>query len=185
VENKLRIIGGTWRSRQLQFQGVPGLRPTTARVRETLFNWLQFDITGSRCLDLYAGSGALGFEAASRGAKRVVQVENDLLACQSLRDNAQRLSAWQLSLQVSDVLAYLELSGEPFDIVFLDPPFGQGLAQATCRLLELRGWLSPRAKIYVETEKQLQLLEWPKTWEPIRHKVAGAVAYRLFSRQAN
>lgn len=185
MENKLRIIGGIWRSRQLRFQGIPGLRPTPARVRETLFNWLQYDIMGSRCLDLYAGSGGLGFEAASRGAKTVVQVEHNPLACQSLMANAKLLDARQLSIQAIDVTAYLAVSGEPFDIVFLDPPFGQGLVQAACRLLEQHDWLEPRAKIYVETEKQLRLDELPKNWRLIRHKVAGAVAYRLFSREEN
>lgn len=182
MENKLRIIGGIWRSRQLRFQGVPGLRPTPARVRETLFNWLQYDIVGSRCLDLYAGSGALGFEAASRGASIVVQVENHPLACQSLIDNASLLDAKQVSVNGFDVTGYLVTPSEQFDIVFLDPPFGQGLAQTTCQLLESHRWLRPHAKIYVETEKRLALEGLPECWELIRHKEAGAVAYRLFAR---
>lgn len=185
MENKLRLIGGQWRSRQLHFQGTQGLRPTPARVRETLFNWLQYDILGSRCLDLYAGSGALGFEAASRGAQTVIQVENNPLACQSLLDNARLLGARQLDIQAMDVLAYLGVSGAPFDIVFLDPPFGQGLAQTTCQLLERHNWLGGRAKIYVETEKRLRLDGLPNNWGLIKHKVAGAVAYRLFCREAS
>jgi 16S rRNA (guanine966-N2)-methyltransferase len=92
VQNKLRIIGGIWRSRNITFVDAPGLRPTPARVRETLFNWLQNDLMGRRCLDLYAGSGALGFEAASRGAKSVIQVENNGLACRALKENAITLA---------------------------------------------------------------------------------------------
>ena len=107
MQNKLKIIGGNWRSRNVTFVDAPGLRPTPARVRETLFNWLQNDIIGSRCLDLYAGSGALGFEAASRGAKCVIQVENNALACRALKENAIKLAAEQIKIVQSDVLRYL------------------------------------------------------------------------------
>jgi len=125
VKNKLRIIGGDWRSRQLSFVDAPGLRPTPARVRETLFNWLQYGIFGKQCLDLYAGSGALGFEAASRGAKSVIQVENNVQACRCLKDNALTLSAAdRIKVVQSDVLRYLAGDAQAFDVVFLDPPFG-------------------------------------------------------------
>jgi 16S rRNA (guanine966-N2)-methyltransferase len=181
VENKLRIIGGDWRSRQLRFADVPGLRPTPARVRETLFNWLQYDIIGSRCLDLYAGSGALGFEAASRGAGEVVQVENNPGACRFLTENARLLAASRLSVHALDVGLYLRRPAEPFDIVFMDPPFGLGLVPETCRLLDAHGWLTPRAKIYLESEKGLVLDKLPENWRLLKHKVAGEVAYRLFT----
>ncbi|MGZ5576896.1 MAG: RsmD family RNA methyltransferase, partial [Methylobacter sp.] len=113
MKNKLRIIGGDWRSRQLSFVDAPGLRPTPARVRETLFNWLQYEIVGKNCLDLYAGSGALGFEAASRGAKSVIQVESNAQACRHLRDSALALSAAdRIKVVQSDVLRYLDGNAE-------------------------------------------------------------------------
>ena len=107
MQNKLKIIGGNWRSRSITFVDAPGLRPTPARVRETLFNWLQNDIMGRRCLDLYAGSGALGFEAASRGAKSVTQVESNPLACRALKENAIKLTAERIKIVQSDVFRYL------------------------------------------------------------------------------
>jgi 16S rRNA (guanine966-N2)-methyltransferase len=182
VQNKLRIIGGLWRSRQLHFVDAPGLRPTPARVRETLFNWLQMDIVGTRCLDLYAGSGALGFEAASRGAKAVTQVEQEISACQSLQQNAQALSAQQVTIVQKDVMRFLAGTAEIYDIAFVDPPFGRGLVMPTCQSLEQQGWLGKYAKIYVETERQLDLTGMPDNWQCLKNKSAGEVAYRLFSR---
>ena len=183
MTNKLRIIGGDWRSRQISFDDAPGLRPTPARVRETLFNWLQMDVLNSRCLDLYAGSGALGFEAASRGAKRVVQVENNIKACQKLRENIAVLAAKQITVLAQDATQYLQGAAEAFDLVFLDPPFGQNLLPPVCQLLEQHGWLSPYAKIYVEAEKQLILSDMPANWQLLKHKTAGEVGYHLFQRQ--
>ncbi len=181
MQNKLRIIGGEWRSRQLNFYDAPGLRPTPGRVRETLFSWLQYDIIDSRCLDLYAGSGALGFEAASRGAKSVVQVENNPDACRALKETAVKLSATQIKIIQSDVFRYLAGDAEPFDIVFLDPPFALNLAAQTCQWLEDKGWLSPHAKIYVEAEsKQNFLDELPENWHLLKSKTAGEVGYHLF-----
>ena len=136
MSNKLRIIGGDWRSRCISFIDTPGLRPTPARVRETVFNWLRNDIIGSRCLDLYAGSGALGFEAASREAKSVVQVENNSLACKALKDNASTLAATQIKMVQADVLQYLSGAAQEFDVVFIDPPFAMDLVVQTCLLLE-------------------------------------------------
>jgi 16S rRNA (guanine966-N2)-methyltransferase len=183
VRNKLRIIGGDWRSRQLSFADAPGLRPTPARVRETLFNWLQYDIVGRHCLDLYAGSGALGFEAASRGAKSVVQVENNAQACRCLKDNAAALAAAdRMTVVQSDVSRYLSGAAQPFNIVFLDPPFGLNLAEPTCRQLEAYGWLAPNAKIYVETERDFNFSQMPANWRQLKSKSAGEVAYHLFER---
>lgn len=184
MQNKLRIIGGEWRSRQIDFYDVPGLRPTPARVRETLFNWLQYDIPGSRCLDLYAGSGALGFEAASRGALAVVQVENNPEACRALKENAAKLAVTQIKIVQSDVFRYLSGDAEPFDIVFLDPPFGMNLTVQTCQWLEDKGWLSQHAKIYVEAENKLKFLdELPGNWQLLKSKTAGDVSYKLFKKE--
>jgi 16S rRNA (guanine966-N2)-methyltransferase len=182
VANKVRIIGGEWRSRLLRFDDAPGLRPTPGRVRETLFNWLQYDTLGSRCLDLYAGSGALGFEAASRGAKEVVQVESDAKACKNLRANAAALESNRNRIVEKDVQRFLSGPAEAFDLVFLDPPFAKNLALTTCRLLEQNGWLADAARIYVETEAGLVLEGLPGNWELLKHKTAGEVTYRLFAR---
>ena len=182
MSNKLRIIGGNWRSRCVTFVDAPGLRPTPARVRETVFNWLRNDLIGSRCLDLYAGSGALSFEAASREAKSVVQVENNPLACRALKENAVALAAGQIKIVQSDVFCYLAGDAEPFDIVFIDPPFAQGLALQTCQWLEDKRWLSPHAKIYVETESTLKLVGIPPNWRLLKSKTAGEVGYHLFER---
>lgn len=182
MQNKLRIIGGNWRSRTINFADAPGLRPTPARVRETLFNWLQNDIIGKRCLDLYAGSGALSFEAASRGAKSVIQVENNPLACLALKENAIMLSAGQIKIVQMDVFRYLAGNAEPFDVVFIDPPFALGLAVQTCQWLEEKGWLSRHAKIYVEAESSFKLEGMPPNWRQLKSKVAGEVGYHLFER---
>lgn len=183
MANKLKIIGGDWRSRSIHFDDAPGLRPTPARVRETLFNWLRNDILNSRCLELYSGSGALSFEAASRGAKAVVQVENNPLACRVLKENAVALEAKQIKIVQSDVFRYLAGNSEVFDVVFIDPPFQQGLALQTCQWLEEKGWLSSRAKIYVEVESSLKLEGMPDNWHLLKSKVAGEVGYHLFERQ--
>jgi 16S rRNA (guanine966-N2)-methyltransferase len=182
VKNKLRIIGGDWRSRQISFADAPGLRPTPARVRETLFNWLQYEIVGKQCLDLYAGSGALGFEAASRRARLVVQVENNIQACRCLKDNVQTLSAEQVKIVQSDVSRYLTGDAHPFDVVFLDPPFGLNLVVQTCQQLEENGWLAKHAKIYVETERNFDFLGMPENWRQLKSKSAGEVGYHLFER---
>ena len=182
MKNKLRIIGGQWRSRQLIFSETPGLRPTPARVRETLFNWLQYDIAGSHCLDLYAGSGALGFEAASRGAKRVVQVEQDKQACRQLKTNADILTASQVKIVNSEVFRFLAGDSEAFDVAFLDPPFAKGLAVQTCEWLEDKEWLAKNAKIYLESESHVSLEKIPDNWKLLREKQTGEVYYRLFER---
>jgi 16S rRNA (guanine966-N2)-methyltransferase len=182
MHNKLRIIGGNWRSRTILFADAPGLRPTPGRVRETLFNWLQYNIVGKNCLDLYAGSGALGFEAASRGAKSVVQVENNAQACLSLRQNTTALSAHQVKNVQADVLAFLAGAAAAFDVVFIDPPFTKAMAVETCLALENNGWLNPQAKIYVETERTLTLAGLPNNWRLLKHKITGEVACHLFER---
>lgn len=182
MKNKVKIIGGEWRSRNITFIDSPGLRPTPSRVRETLFNWLQYDILGRRCLDLYAGSGALGFEAASRGAKFVLQVEENPLVCRQLNENKQILKATQIQIVQNEVFRFLAGNNESFDVVFIDPPFGKNLAVQTCQWLEDKGWLNANAKVYVEVEQNLVLEGIPENWQLLKHKTAGEVGYYLFQR---
>ncbi len=185
MSNQIRIIGGEWRSRQISFDDAPGLRPTPARVRETLFNWLQTDILSSRCLDLYAGSGALGLEAASRGARQVVQVENNPTSCQNLRQNIARLAASQVKVVQQDVDKFLSSPAQTFDLVFLDPPFGQNLIAQTCQLLETNGWLADYAKIYLESERNQPITDLPPNWRVLKAKTAGDVSYSLLQKQSD
>ena len=182
MKSKLRIIGGEWRSRQLVFENTPGLRPTPDRMRETLFNWLQHDITGRDCLDLFAGSGALGFEAASRGARSVVMVEKNRLACQLINENLVKLSAKQIKVIQSDVFKFLVGAAVPYNLVFLDPPFSKGLAQETCHWLEDNGWLTSNAKVYIEVESQLILGNMPVNWKCLKNKKSREVGCYLFER---
>lgn len=152
--NHLRIIGGEWRSRRLPFANAPGLRPTPDRVRETLFNWLQMQVSGSRCLDAFAGSGALGFEALSRGAREVVMVEKHPAAANTLRDNIALLGAQNAVLVNDDALRYLRsLSGAAaFDLIFLDPPFRKNLLEPVLETLFDRSLLKPEGMLYLEQE---------------------------------
>lgn len=181
----LNIIGGQWRSRKIDVLDADGLRPTPNRVRETLFNWLQADIFNSRCLDLFAGSGALSFEAASRGAKTVIQIENNVAACNVLKVNAEKLNATQIQTFQTDALTYLKQSPiNQFDIVFIDPPFGFDLVAESCEWLEKNLWLAPYAKIYIETETNLTL-KLSENWQLLKSKVAGEVAYHLFEYTKN
>lgn len=179
-KGSLNIIGGQWRSRKIEVFDAEGLRPTPNRVRETLFNWLQTDIFNAQCLDLFAGSGALSFESASRGAKTVVQIENNVAACRILKLNAEKLNASQIQVIQTNALSYLKNVPEnPFDIVFIDPPFGLNLVAQSCELLEKYHWLAPYAKIYIETETNLTL-NLPENWQLLKSKIAGEVAYHLF-----
>ncbi|WP_428357664.1 16S rRNA (guanine(966)-N(2))-methyltransferase RsmD [Methyloprofundus sp.] len=184
MSNKVRIIGGEWRGRNLPFPDVQGLRPTPARVRETVFNWLQYDLVASRCLDLYAGSGALGMEAASRGAKSVVQVESDAKVCRQLKQNAELVGTSKIKIVQQDVFRYLSGNAEEFDLVFLDPPFAKGYAIQAANWLDDKLWLANHAKIYIEVERQLKLTDLPENWGVLKQKTAGEVAYYLFERIA-
>ncbi len=176
----INIIGGQWRSRKIEVVDADGLRPTPNRVRETLFNWLQSDIFNSRCLDLFAGSGALSFEAASRGAKSIVQIENNAAAYSVLKTNVEKFAATQIQTIQTDALSYLKNAPkETFDIVFIDPPFGLDLVSQSCEWLEKNNWLAPYAKIYIETETHLTL-QLPENWRLLKSKSAGEVAYQLF-----
>ncbi len=152
--NLLRIIGGEWRSRRLKFTDVPHLRPTPDRVRETLFNWLQMQIPGARCLDLFAGSGALGLEALSRRAREVVLVEKHPAAAKALRENIQLLGAQNALLVNDDALRYLQRETQPFDVIFLDPPFRQDWLEAVLVMIFERTLLKPNGMIYLEQEAE-------------------------------
>ena len=184
MKNELRIIGGVWRSRKIRFPDAPNLRPTPDRVRETLFNWLRQDLERLTCLDLFAGSGALGFEAASRGAARVVQVDSNAGACLALKQNGALLDAKVVEVVQADVSRFLSGPAHAFDIVFLDPPFHQGMVGPCCRRLEEGGWLTEHARIYIETEKGLALEDLPGNWHIQRQKQAGGVGYHLYQRES-
>lgn len=180
--NQIRIIGGAHRGRRLAFPDSPGLRPTADRTRETLFNWLQPLLPGARCLDLFAGSGALGFEAASRGAGRVVMLERNAQVAQQLESNRQLLGLPQLSIHPADALHWLDQPAESFDIVFLDPPFADHLLSDCCLKLEGNGWLGSEPRIYLEWDLHGPTPVVPETWVMLKEKQAGQVAYALYTR---
>lgn len=181
--NEVRIIAGEWRGRRIRFAPVESLRPTPDRVRETLFNWLQPVIRGSRCLDLFAGSGALGFEALSRGARHTVFVDHQRRVVEQLRASLAELGSERGEVLHAEASRFLAGPVEPFDIVFLDPPFRADALPATCRRLEERGWLAPRARIYLETPSDSPLPALPATWKLDRSKRAGEVGYHLARRE--
>lgn len=179
--NQVRIIGGRWRGRKLPFPDVEGLRPTADRVRETVFNWLQPVIEGARCLDLFAGSGAFGFEAASRGAARVVMVDRDPRVVSGLKAARERLDADAVELRCQDALSYLAGPAEPFDILFLDPPFRSNLLASVFDRLATGGWLAPSARVYIETDDEQTLEMFGGRAQFLRLKKAGNVHYGLLA----
>lgn len=180
-QGQVRLIGGDWRRRTLTFPAVDGVRPTPDRVRETLFNWLMPLLPGSHCLDLFAGSGALGLEALSRGAERVTFLEQSPKLAGALRDNLATLQARGGEVRQQDVLAWLRSPGleGPIRIVFMDPPFRTGLVAPVCRGLADSGLLADHARIYVEHENDHEP-ELPPEWTLARRKQTGQVAYSLF-----
>lgn len=182
--NQLRIIGGSWRGRKLSFPDVDGLRPTGDRIRETLFNWLAPDIQGAHCLDLFAGSGALGLEALSRGAESSVLLEKHAAAAQQLKANLQLLQADNGRVEQVDSLQWLaqQKPSHPFDIIFIDPPFALDLWAPIATALEANHWLSDAAVIYLEAPRDAQL-QLPANWQLHRDKQAGQVSFRLYYRQ--
>lgn len=181
--NQLRIIGGQWRGRKLSFPTLDGLRPTGDRIRETLFNWLASDIPGSVCADLFAGSGALGFEALSRGAREVLLLEKSGSGAQQLRDNLSLLEASKGTVVQTDSLLWLKQQPvRPLDVVFIDPPFDANLWQETFDLLVERQWLKEGAAIYVETPRR-HSLQIPAIWQQHREKRSGDVCYALYYYQ--
>ncbi|MET0044641.1 MAG: 16S rRNA (guanine(966)-N(2))-methyltransferase RsmD [Candidatus Thiodiazotropha sp. 6PLUC3] len=180
VASQVRIIGGEHRGRRLPFADLPGLRPTGDRVRETLFNWLQPRIVGSRCLDLFAVSGSLGIAAASRGASQVVMLDTASAVVRQLEENRQNLKLNQVTVVRADALQWLEQEPAPFDVVFLDPPFSANLLGPLCQKLA-QGWLAADARIYLEDETSRTLPVLPEGWQLLKEKVAGQVRYGLAS----
>ena len=176
----LRVIGGKYRSRVLRVPARPGLRPTPDRVRETLFNWLGQDLSGLACLDLYAGSGALGFEAASRGAARVVLVEKDGAVVAELERSRAALDAQQVTIVGGDAAAYLARARGRFDVVFLDPPFRQNAVPAMLGKLPPR--LEPDARVYVESDAPVEVAA---PWAELKRARAGQVSYQLLQWHTN
>jgi 16S rRNA (guanine966-N2)-methyltransferase len=177
---RLRIVAGKWRSRLLPVADVPGLRPTSERLRETLFNWLSPTIEGAKCLDLFAGTGALGLEALSRGAVSVDFVEISRVAANALRESIQTLNATNAVVHQADALAYLD--SEPltqYDIVFLDPPFANDNYEELCRLLVSHNWLAKGAHVYLEQDSGQRVPDLPEGWNLLKDKTTGNVRYSL------
>ncbi len=180
----LRIIGGTWRGRKLRFPAAAAIRPTPDRVRETLFNWLGAATPGARCLDAFAGSGALGLEALSRGAAHVSFIEQDAAAVAALRERLAEWGAGNALVVRADALRHLAAPpAEAYDIVFLDPPFAAGLLARAAALLT-HGWLREGALVYVECAAREPLPPLPASWQPLKAKQAGEVGYYLFAHAA-
>ena len=178
--NFVRIIGGTWRGRRVTFPDTPGLRPTPDRVRETLFNWLQSSIVDSRCLDLFAGSGALGLEALSRGAREVVFVEQAQLTARALQTELQRLGGTaKARVMEMGAARFLRTPGEAFDVVFLDPPFGVGALAEYVLKLDAGGWVKTGGLVSLEGERSAGVPLLPPHWELLKAKSAGEVGYHL------
>ncbi len=181
--NQVRIIGGEWRGRKLHFPQSPAIRPTPDRVRETVFNWLQPHVAGARCLDLFAGSGALGFEALSRGAREVVFVDTDRDAVRHVVEMLQTLRCDRGKALNLTADAFLSQAPSPFDLVFLDPPFADRALAPLCERLEKGGWLAPDARIYLEDAASGGEPVLPAGWVLLRSKRAGEVGYHLARRQ--
>jgi 16S rRNA (guanine966-N2)-methyltransferase len=177
---RLRIVAGKWRGRLLDIADVPGLRPTSERVRETLFNWLAPLVQGTRCLDMFAGTGALGFEALSRGAASVVFVEASRRAAKAIEKSAQILDASGAVIHRGDAADYVRQSAPAsFDIIFLDPPFADDRLEDTCRLIDERGVLAPGGRIYLEQDRANPETPLPGGWRMLKNKTAGNVRFML------
>ncbi len=175
----MRIIGGAWRGRKFRFPPDEAIRPTPDRVRETLFNWLMGRVPGARVLDLFAGSGALGIEALSRGAAHAVFVERDPQVARGLQAVLAALDAQRAEVQCTDALRFLAGPARPFDLVFLDPPFGSDLVAQAAAALEAGGWLARGALVYLELPARGSLPELPAGWRLIKSGRAGDVGYHL------
>lgn len=178
LPGNIRIIAGQWRGRKLDVEDAEGLRPTPDRLRETLFNWLQTEIQYATCLDCFAGTGALGFEALSREAKRVVMLEKNVSLLNQLERHAEKLNSQQHEIILSDAINWLNLTQESFDIIFLDPPFHQGLLEKSLNIIKDKGILNSNGKIYIESENSFLL---PKGWNILKEKKAGQVMAQLIN----
>lgn len=180
VTGTLRVIGGRWRGRKLTVLDSEGLRPTPSRVRETLFNWLQFSLSGANCLDLFAGTGALGLEAASRGVEKVTLVEFNTGIAEQLSKNCQQLGADNYQLVNKDAVSFLSGDQDQYDIVFIDPPYELGIWSEIAEQLVSQDCLSLNALIYVEYPITAIKPSLPSKWQLIKEKKAGGVNYCLF-----
>jgi len=178
----LRIIGGEWRGRKIRFPPVSAIRPTPDRVRETVFNWLQGVTAGSRGLDLYAGSGALGLEALSRGAREVVFVDVEPASVRHISDVLRELGCDRGRVEHADAGRFLGQPGTPFDVIFLDPPFAEPVLPEACRQIEAGGWLKSGGLVYLEAPAKAGEPELPAGWTLLRSKRAGEVGYHLARR---
>jgi 16S rRNA (guanine966-N2)-methyltransferase len=191
-QGQCRIIAGKWRGRNIKFNDAEGLRPTTDRIRETVFNWLRSYIPQSHCLDCFSGSGVLGFEALSRGAAEVVFIEKNIKTIKSLKDNASLLAASNASIYHADFLSWLQSVqvdkrlnqrfNHHFDMVFLDPPFNSDLLAKSCALLNSSGCLAEDAIIYVEHAVDEKVV-LPDNWTCLKEKKSGQVSYKLFEHR--
>jgi len=180
---QVRIVAGKFRGRRLQVIDSPGFRPTPDRVKETVFNWLQPYLPGSRCLDLFAGSGALCLESLSRGADAVTMVEKSSAVAKNLQKNIDSLGADDATLVNTDALQFLVRTPTPFDIVFVDPPFSESALINQCLHLLQGGWLRSGGLVYVEASSDFEDLQYPAEWKLLKNKKAGQVGYYLL--QAN
>lgn len=179
LQNRVRIISGLWRGRKISFPDLPGLRPSPDRVRETLFNWLAPVIGDSFCLDLFAGSGALGFEALSRGANEVIFVDESEEVFQALSQTQQQLKTEKGQIYRDKAEHFLQLTKEPFDIIFLDPPFHQNKLLPTLNVIQARSLLKPKGFVYIEqARKNPEFLTHPD-WRMVKEKMAGQVLFQL------
>ena len=182
TKGSIRIIGGKHRGRKLPVLMAEGLRPTTDRVKETVFNWLMPYVQEANCLDCFAGSGSLGFEAMSRGAQKVTLLELNKTAVNQLKANKQLLNAESINIDHVDTLEYLKTNIEAYDLIFLDPPFRKQLVEQ-CAMLLNSGWLTANAVIYVEMEANDNCQQLPNNWTLLKEKIAGQVSYQLYQYQ--
>ncbi|WP_018692255.1 16S rRNA (guanine(966)-N(2))-methyltransferase RsmD [Algicola sagamiensis] len=180
---QVRIIGGQWRGRKLPVHDIEGLRPTTDRVKETVFNWLMHDVVDATCMDCFAGSGGLGFEALSRYAESVTFLEYSSTVARQLETNLKTLNASHGKVICCDTLEHLANPDQAYDLVFVDPPFRKDMLEATCNQLESNGWLSESAKIYVEYESESQPINFPSNWRCLKEKTAGQVVFALYEKE--
>ena len=179
----VRIIAGKWRGLQLRVPDVKGLRPTPDRVRETLFNWLAPYIANARCLDVFAGSGVLGFEALSRGAAYVEMLDQSTEVVTLLQTELTRFKAENALVYKASAPQQLRPANQPFDIVFLDPPYQENILLTTCHYLETHGYLAASAYIYLEARETLTSENLPANWQILKAKKAGQVCYHLAQRE--
>ena len=182
TKGSIRIIAGKHRGRKLPVLMAEGLRPTTDRVKETVFNWLMPYVQEANCLDCFAGSGSLGFEAMSRGAQKVTLLELNKTAVNQLKANKQLLNAESINIDHVDTLEYLKTNIEAYDLIFLDPPFRKQLVEQ-CAMLLNSGWLTANAVIYVEMEANDNCQQLPNNWTLLKEKIAGQVSYQLYQYQ--